>query len=135
MTRPSESNVSTAVGSRKKSGSGTSIALPPCRSVIRIWRFTTWTTWSGPTATHGSGGSTLVDGPVVRASPSKPVCAAGPSAFRVAWVGSGATTDTEPGAAGAVPLPVVPRPRFGSRPTGRLVGAFRASARASTEPR
>src|SRR4029077_6550904 len=51
---------------------------------------TTCITCSGPTPSHGSGGSPLVSGPLLRARPSKPGCPiAGADSFTVA-----STTDS-----------------------------------------
>src|SRR5207249_6624530 len=62
---------------KRKSPRSKSWTSVPRRFVIRIWVLTVWTTLSGPTATHGSGGSNWVLADVLLFIPAKPVDAAG----------------------------------------------------------
>ena len=106
------------------------MGLPPWRSVIRMVRLTAWTMCSGPTATHGSGGSMEF---AEFDSPAKPVPAAGSSPFVVASAGTGAAAMTVffvPGAPGVVV--VAGRPRCGRVAVLRAFGLRAASCRTLT---
>ncbi len=76
-------------GGLKKSPAIRDRGVPPDRSVNRRLVFTTWTTWFGPAATHGSGGWRLRRRSRGKDRPWKPGCAAGGFAVMVAWTGQG----------------------------------------------
>ena len=130
MTCGSASNDTGFVGSLKKSGRATSMGDPPARFVIRSVRLTAWTTWSGPTPTHGSGGSRFATWSL---SPSKLGRAAAAPAFAVARVGAGGAAATTLGL--DVPVAAGLWVRKGRCPVGRTVGACFDSERTLTEPR
>src|SRR5437762_6941551 len=77
----------------KRSARATSVVAEfPPRSVTRRLVFTTCATWSGPTPTHGSGGSPFVDGPEASARPANPGNDAGGLVVTVASTGGGGVT-------------------------------------------
>ena len=130
MTCGSASNETGSVGSLKKSGRATSMGDPPARSVIRRVRLTAWTMCSGPTATHGSGGSRFVTWSL---SPSKLGRAAAAPALAVARVGAGGASATTLGL--GVPVAAGLWVRNGRLFVGRTVGACFDSVRTLTDPR